>query len=341
MTNGNSKKLLATGYCRTSGEKQRDNTSIPRQRIEIEKFVGNNGWEFVGYYVDESLSGAKVEGREAFKRMLKDAANGQFDIIVIYDISRFGRDGSDIIENASFLKKNFSIHVIDTKGFDTRKPRNALLNFIFAGVAEDERLRIMDRTIRARIHNAENGLPWAPKPPFGRAFNRTGKHSGKWYITEEGERFRELLERYARGESVKKLAKEYGFVSPQRITRIVRESQLSADPYQAKFHSPDIGIENHAVPVPGVPAVISPQLERYVRERMSQNRRWDTALWFAGGAGPKSLASFHKMKGGITCFLGKVSSISFVGSDVTVPLEICSSNFPSKMAVHFSSNQSC
>src|SRR3989339_247294 len=182
----NNLKLSAAGYCRTSGEMQRDNTSIPRQKADIEKFIAKNEWQLVHHYVDESISGSKIEGRYGFKQMMRDAANRQFDIIVIYDISRFARDGTDIIRESHFLKSNFGVDVIDTKGFDTRKYRNALLNFVFAGVVEDERLRIMDRTIRGRIHNAEQGLPWAPISPFGRAFEKAGKHSGKWYVTEKG-----------------------------------------------------------------------------------------------------------------------------------------------------------
>jgi site-specific DNA recombinase len=269
----NNSKPRAVGYCRTSGEKQRDNTSIPRQKSDIEKFIANNGWKFIRHYVDESISGSKVAGRDNFKQMMKDAANGQFDIIVLYDISRFARDGSDIIRESYFLKNNFGIHVIDTKGFDNRKPRNALLNFVFAGVAEDERLRIMDRTIIARIHNAKKGLPWAPKPPFGRAFKRSSKNNGKWYLTEDGKKLRELLKRYVNGESLRHLAKEYGFLSGQTITRKVRESQLSAGTYVAKFHSPEIGIEDLEVQIPDFPAVISPELEKRVIERMEHNKK--------------------------------------------------------------------
>ena len=68
-----SKSLRAVGYARTSGESQRDNTSIPRQKTEVENFVANNGWQFLRHYVDESLSGSKIEGRDNFKQMMKDA----------------------------------------------------------------------------------------------------------------------------------------------------------------------------------------------------------------------------------------------------------------------------
>ena len=53
-------KLRAVGYSRTSGEGQRDNTSIPTQQRAEEAFIKQRGWDFVEHYVDESKSGSKV-----------------------------------------------------------------------------------------------------------------------------------------------------------------------------------------------------------------------------------------------------------------------------------------
>src|SRR4051812_29800519 len=108
-------QLRAVGYSRTSGEGQRDNTSIPRQKQSIEGFCSVNQWAFLKHYVDECKSGKNIDGRDDFKRMLQDAANSVFDLIVIYDIKRFGRDSADIMSTSKFLRSNFGIHVVDTK----------------------------------------------------------------------------------------------------------------------------------------------------------------------------------------------------------------------------------
>ena len=60
-------KLRAVGYCRTSGEGQRDNSSIPIQEKSIEDFSHRNDWKFISHYVDESKTGSKVAGRDAFQ----------------------------------------------------------------------------------------------------------------------------------------------------------------------------------------------------------------------------------------------------------------------------------
>lgn len=274
MSNQTTKTLRAVGYCRTSGEGQRNNTSIPRQKAEIEKFTKGKGWQFIRQYIDESISGKKIEGRDDFQQMIKDAANDEFDIIVPYDVTRFARDGSDIISTVTFLKKNFGVDVVDTKSYDTRDRHRIVGNYTQAGLAEWERLNILERTRGGCIENAKNGLPWSGNPPIGRDFKRTSKNSGEWYITEYGGKLCELLTRYADGERLKLLVIEYGIKSAQTITRNVREGQLSGT-YYAKFHSPEIGIENLRVPVPGIPEVISPELEKRVRDRMAQNKKWN------------------------------------------------------------------
>lgn len=269
------KKFRACGYCRTSGEGQRDNTSIPRQKEAIEEYCRHQGFDFVEHYIDESKSGAKVQGREAYQRMIRDAATQRFDLVVVFDITRLARDGAEIISCAKFLEMTFGIHVVDSKGtFDTRDKRQSLLRFVHAGVSEHERISIMDRMIGARVRNAQQGLPWCKYYPQGREFKRTGKHSGEWVVSEKGRKLAELLKRYADGEPLRALGKEYGYKSTQIILFSVRKSQLSG-PYVARFNSPDIGIENLEITVPGMPEVISPELEQRIKARMAQNQRWN------------------------------------------------------------------
>ncbi|MBT3193133.1 MAG: recombinase family protein, partial [Verrucomicrobia bacterium] len=264
--------LRIAGYCRTSGEGQRDNTSIPRQREAIEDYGRANGWALVHVYIDESKSGSKVEGRDEFQQMMRDAANEAFDGVVVYDITRFARSGADIIDRARFLKSTFGVFLVDTKErFDTRKARNALSNHVLAGISEHERLSIMERTIGGRVARAKEGRPWVGSRPFGREYN---KETGQWYLTEAGHSMRALLARYAEGEYLSELHKEYGFSSVNATMRIIRDSQLSGT-YLARFHSPEIDIVNLEVPIPGIPEIIAPELAERVRQRRTHNRTYN------------------------------------------------------------------
>lgn len=204
------RKLRAVGYCRTSSTSQKDNTSIPNQKAEISALAAREKWELVGWYVDESKSGSKIAGREEFLRMMRDAAAGIFDVVVVFDIKRYGRDGFDILESSRTLKRDFSVDVVDTKGFfDTRGRNRTLPNFVQAAVAEDERISILERTKHGKIRVArEHNAPIGNKLPFGRSWDRAAK---EWRIDPEAKRIIEdAAERYVSGESMANLADEYG-----------------------------------------------------------------------------------------------------------------------------------
>ncbi|MBU4400724.1 MAG: recombinase family protein, partial [Planctomycetes bacterium] len=264
-------KTKAVGYCRTSGEGQRDNTSIPRQREEIERFCALAGWSLTDHYIDEAKSGSKIAGRDGFQRMMRDAANGRFQAVVVLDVTRFARDGFDIISSARTLRRDFGVDVVDTKGqFDTRDHRKTLTNFIHAGVSEDERLRIMDRMIGGRIARARKGLPWSSSRPVGREFDA---ERGCWQVTEKGHAIADMLQRYVQGESLRVLCREHNIPDPSRVSAWVHNGQL-AGTYHATFHSPEIGVDLR-VPVPGVPEVVLPALLEKVKARLNHNRTFN------------------------------------------------------------------
>jgi site-specific DNA recombinase len=216
MSSHNGKgKLRAVGYCRTSGENQRDNTSIPNQKDEITRYLKASGWSFTRFYVDECKSGAKIAGRDAYQQMMRDAANGLFDIIVVFDMTRFGRDGLNILTSAQTLKGDFGVDVVDCKGgFDTRGSDRVLTNFVHAGMAQQERIRILERTKRGRIRKArEQHSPLGSKRPFGRIWrwHDVKKTSGEWSIDEDKQRMvQECARRYLAGEWLDKLGPEFG-----------------------------------------------------------------------------------------------------------------------------------
>jgi site-specific DNA recombinase len=266
-------KLRAVGYCRTSGEGQRDNTSIPTQKKAIEDFCHRNDWVFLRHYVDEAKTGAKITGRNDFQQMMTDAALKKFDVIVPFDVSRFARDGVDILGSAKFLRSTFNINLVDTKGgFDSRPSGNVLLNFVNAGVSEHERLTIMGRTIRGRIRRVEEGKPWSGKQPFGRTFD---KKTGKWFVNARGKRMRQLLERYADGEGLSDLVKEFTeFSSTRVVLTFINHSQLSGT-YVKEFNIPELNIRALKIPVPAIPEVISPKLFARVQARKEHRRTWN------------------------------------------------------------------
>src|SRR5687768_636647 len=81
--------IKAVAYYRMSTDKQDE--SIPRQREEVRRYAGQNGYAIVREYADEGISGDATEKRLEFRRMLRDAAGGDFRAVLCYSQDRFGR----------------------------------------------------------------------------------------------------------------------------------------------------------------------------------------------------------------------------------------------------------
>jgi DNA invertase Pin-like site-specific DNA recombinase len=87
-------------YARYSSDNQReasieDQIRLCRERIEHE------GWIHLHAYVDRAISGSSAL-RPAYQRLLEDARNRQFDIVVAEALDRLSRDQEDV---AGLLKR--------------------------------------------------------------------------------------------------------------------------------------------------------------------------------------------------------------------------------------------
>jgi DNA invertase Pin-like site-specific DNA recombinase len=79
----------AVSYLRASTDKQEH--SVTDQRAEVARYAAEHGFRIVHEYVDEGISGDATEKRADFRRMLADAARGDFRAVLCWDQDRFGR----------------------------------------------------------------------------------------------------------------------------------------------------------------------------------------------------------------------------------------------------------
>ena len=87
-------------YPRVSTEMQVDGYSLEGQKNGLKRFADREEMEIVGIYEDAGKSGKSIEGRPAFKKMLSDIGNGlEIDYILVYKLSRFGRNAADILNS--------------------------------------------------------------------------------------------------------------------------------------------------------------------------------------------------------------------------------------------------
>ena len=177
----------AAAYIRLSRETEgsRERDTIGNQTALVENFICQNK-DLVLYetYVDDSVSGTTFS-RPAFDRMLADMRSGLFQVIVVKDMSRIGRD---YIEAGNLVEHVFPLYGIRlisiTDGFDTvRDPGGIMLavtNLTNAMYAQD----ISRKINAAKETMLEKGIPIG-KVAFGYEINRDDPKHPKVVIDEE------------------------------------------------------------------------------------------------------------------------------------------------------------
>ena len=86
--------MRAAIYARYSSDNQRD-ASIDDQVRQCRKRTEDEDWSLTEVYSDHAISGASTL-RPGYQKMLEDARNGTFDILVAEALDRLSRDQEDI-----------------------------------------------------------------------------------------------------------------------------------------------------------------------------------------------------------------------------------------------------
>ena len=85
-------------YCRVSTDDANQTSSYELQKNHYEDMIKEHaGWNLVGIYADEGISGTSLLHRDEFNRMISDCQAGRIDLIVTKSVSRFARNIVDCI----------------------------------------------------------------------------------------------------------------------------------------------------------------------------------------------------------------------------------------------------
>ena len=145
-------------YLRVSTEMQVDGFSLDGQRNRLERFANLEEMPIVDVYQDAGKSGKSIDGRPEFKRLLSDIKGGlEIDYILVYKLSRFGRNASDIL-NSLELIQSYGINLICVEeGIDSSQASGKLLISVLSAVTEIERENILEQTMNGRREKARQG----------------------------------------------------------------------------------------------------------------------------------------------------------------------------------------
>lgn len=113
-------------YVRLSKDDERagESLSIENQKLILTKYVAEQGWKIVDIYVDDGYSGTSFD-RPAVQRLLEDAKSGKINLIIVKDLSRFGRNYIQVGQYIDYIFPTYNIRFIalndnvDTANKDT------------------------------------------------------------------------------------------------------------------------------------------------------------------------------------------------------------------------------
>ncbi|MDB5392497.1 MAG: integration/recombination/inversion protein [Rhodospirillales bacterium] len=127
-------------YCRVSTVDQ----SCDRQQRDLTAHAGRAGYAVVGVF-KETGSGAKLDRAER-KRVIALAQRREIDIVLVTELSRWGRSTLDLLHTLKDLEtRGVSVIAISGMTFDLSTSHGRMNATIIAGIAEFERELIQER----------------------------------------------------------------------------------------------------------------------------------------------------------------------------------------------------
>lgn len=147
-------------YARVSTEHEAQISALENQVQYYDDILSSHAdWTLVDRYIDEGITGTSVHKRESFMRMLKDAKEKKFDLIVTREVSRFARNTVDTLQQTRTLK-TYGVEVWFTEdNIWTMNDEDGELRLsIMATLAQNESKKISQRVKAGQMISFKNGV---------------------------------------------------------------------------------------------------------------------------------------------------------------------------------------
>ena len=190
-------------YARVSTEHEAQISALENQvQYYDELLQRHSDWEFVGRYIDEGITGTSIHKREGFLRMMQDAKDKRFDLIVTREVSRFARNTVDTLQQTRLLK-SYGVEVWFTEDniWTLNDEDGELRLSIMATLAQNESKKISQRVKAGQMISFKNGVFYGNGNILG--YDRV---DGKLIINkEQAETVKRIFELYLEGNGVRRI----------------------------------------------------------------------------------------------------------------------------------------
>ncbi len=143
--------MKAVAYARFSSDNQREE-SIEAQIFAIEEYAKQKGITILKTYKDEALSGT-TDKRPGFQRMIKDAASGDFTLVLVHKGNRFARNRMESALHKHALQQ-YGVRVVAVAEDFGQGHHAVLMESVLEGLAEFYSLELAAETMKGLMVNA-------------------------------------------------------------------------------------------------------------------------------------------------------------------------------------------
>ena len=166
-------------YCRLSNDDERDgeSVSIENQKLLLQRYVLERGWNIVDVYIDDGYSGTNFN-RPGVQRLIADAKAKRINIIIVKDLSRFGRNYIEFGQYTDYLFPSIGCRFIAlNNGIDTENQNGSNDVMCFLNLFNEFYSRDTSKKVKAvKRACAESGKFMGTYPAFGYMRDPADKH---------------------------------------------------------------------------------------------------------------------------------------------------------------------
>ena len=239
--------IRVASYCRVSTDKEDQANSFISQKQFFQTLIGTHpDWELYRIYADEGITGTSTKKRREFNRMIQDAYEGKFQLIITKEISRFSRNILDTLQYTRKLRARGVGVFFLTENLNSLDPEAELLMTIMGTIAQEESRKISQRVKWGQTRRMESGVV------FGRSLLGYRVENGALVIEPEGAALvRLIFQKYTlekKGTSIicRELETE-GYCNaagnnkwhPSHIIKILKNEKYAGDLVQKKSITPN------------------------------------------------------------------------------------------------------
>ena len=185
--------IKVASYCRVSTDKDDQANSFETQKAYFREYIQRNpDWELYEIYADEGITGTSTNKRVQFNRMMNDAYEGKFQMIVTKEVSRFSRNILDTITYTRELRAMGIGVIFATDRINTMEPESEMILSYIAAQSQEESRRTSARVVWGQTRQMEKGVV------FGQSLLGYDVKNGHITVNPEGaEIVRLIFHKYA------------------------------------------------------------------------------------------------------------------------------------------------